>query len=127
METRKRLQWLALVAGTALLAAGCGERGSESVGERMDRSADRIAESAGRAADRAVTAIDDAAITARVKAAVMAEPGLRPLGIGVETRDGVVTLAGTVNGPDQRQRALQIAQGVAGVRAIDDQLVVKPV
>ena len=41
-------------------------------------------------------AVDDAAITAKVKTAIMAEPGLKATEINVDTKDAVVTLTGTV-------------------------------
>jgi len=69
--------------------------------------------------------VDDAAITTKVKAAVLAEPGLKSMDINVDTKDGVVTLAGTVGSQDLKQRATQVAQQVQGVKQVSDQLVVK--
>ena len=69
--------------------------------------------------------MDDAAITTKVKAAVLAEPGLKSMDINVDTKDGVVTLAGTVGSQDLKQRANQVAQQVQGVKQVSDQLVVK--
>ena len=69
--------------------------------------------------------VDDAAITTKVKTALMAEPGLRSLEIDVDTRDNVVTLNGTVDSQEKKQRAMQIAQGVDGVKSVSDNLVVK--
>lgn len=121
----------ALVASTALLAA-CGDR-TNTAENRADRASQSVASATDRAAsatDRATTkaaaAIDDSAITTKVKAAVMAEPGLRTLDINVDTKNGVVTLAGTVQSPDLKQRAVTLAQQVEGVRSVSDQLVVKP-
>jgi osmotically-inducible protein OsmY len=128
------MQLLALVAGLSLTAAGCSDRNStETVGQKMDRATDKMAAATDKMAAatdkatvKAAVAVDDAAITTKVKAAVLAEPGLKSLEINVDTRDGVVTLAGTVASDDLKQRATQIAQGVEGVRQVSDQLVVKP-
>ena len=79
-----------------------------------------------RATTKAAVAVDDTAITTKVKAAVMAEPGLKTLDINVDTKNGVVTLAGTVQSTDLKQRAVTLAQQVEGVRSVSDQLVVKP-
>jgi len=121
----------ALVASTALLGA-CGDR-TNTADNRADRASQSVASATDRAAnatDRATTkaaaAVDDTAITTKVKAAVMAEPGLKTLDINVDTKNGVVTLAGTVNSPDLKQRAVTLAQQVEGVRSVSDQLVVKP-
>jgi len=69
--------------------------------------------------------VDDATITTQVKAAVMADPNLKVSEINVDTKNGVVTLAGTVSSQDQKQRANQVAQGVSAVKSVSDQIVVK--
>jgi len=55
----------------------------------------------------------------------MADPNLKVSEINVDTKNGVVTLAGTVSSQDQKQRANQVAQGVSGVKSVSDQIVVK--
>jgi hypothetical protein len=128
------MQLLAIVAGLSLMSAGCSDRNStETVGQKVDRATDKMASATDKMASatdkataKAAAAMDDATITTKVKAAVLAEPGLKTLDITVDTRAGVVTLAGTVASNDLKQRAEQIAQGVEGVRQVSDQLVVKP-
>lgn len=118
----------ALVASTALLAA-CGDRTNTAdtrASQSVASATDRAASATDRATTKAAVAVDDTAITTKVKAAVMAEPGLKTLEINVDTKDGVVTLAGTVQSPDLKQRAVTLAQQVEGVRSVSDQLVVKP-
>jgi osmotically-inducible protein OsmY len=61
---------------------------------------------------------EDAAITAQVQASFAADPLVSKSGINVETRRGVVHLRGTVTSEQERQRAIQLVQGVAGVREI---------
>jgi hyperosmotically inducible periplasmic protein len=75
--------------------------------------------------DKAVAATDDAAITAKVKTAILAEPGLKSLQINVDTKDGTVTLSGTVDNADLRERAKQLASSTSGVKGVVDQLTVK--
>ncbi len=62
--------------------------------------------------------LDDAAITAQVKSSLVADPMVRGSAIGVETTQGVVHLTGTVKSEQERHRAIQLVQGVAGVREI---------
>jgi hyperosmotically inducible protein len=74
--------------------------------------------------------IDDAAITAKVKSTLAADPQLRnplqtPLQIRVETYKGVVQLSGFVNSPDTVQRAAVDASKVAGVKQVVNNLIVK--
>jgi osmotically-inducible protein OsmY len=62
--------------------------------------------------------IDDTAITAKVKSSFVADPLLSASAIGVESTQGVVHLTGTVKSEQERHRAIQLVQGVAGVREI---------
>lgn len=131
-HTTMRNTLLAALVASAALVSACGDR-SDTAATRADRTSqsvatapDRIASATDRATTKAAAAVDDSAITTKVKAAVMAEPGLKSLDINVETRNGVVTLAGTVQSPDLKQRAVTLAQQVEGVRSVSDRLVVKP-
>ena len=63
--------------------------------------------------------IDDAAITTKVKADLLADPMVSGFAISVETDRGVVSLTGIVNSEAERQRAVQIAQDVGGVKQVD--------
>jgi osmotically-inducible protein OsmY len=61
---------------------------------------------------------EDAAITAKVQSSLMADPLVKASGINVETKQGVVHLRGTVKTEQERFRAIQLVQGVSGVREI---------
>lgn len=119
--------YLALIAaGTVLFAAGCDQRNATTSSTTSSTPSTATAtDKMANAADKAGAKIDDAAITTKVKAALMAEPGLRSLEINVDTRDNVVTLNGTVDSQEKKQRAMQLAQGVEGVKSVSDNLVVK--
>jgi len=69
--------------------------------------------------------VDSATITAKVKAAILKEPGLKSLQIEVETFKDVVQLSGFVNSPEAKSRAGQVAAGVSGVKSVRNDLVVK--
>ena len=123
---QRSVLFAAILAGSAVLASGCGPRSStETTGQKIDRTADKVAAATERATDKAAVAVDDATITTKVKSAVFAEPGLKTLQIGVDTKDGVVTLSGNVDTPDLKDRAMQIAQHVDGVRSVVDNLAIK--
>lgn len=69
--------------------------------------------------------IDDAWITARVKALMLKDEGVKGLDVNVETHRGVVQLAGWVNTPAQITQAEIIARRVDGVKAVKNDLAVK--
>ena len=116
---------VALAAG-ALLMAGCDQRApAGSTAAKVDRSADRVETAANNAANKVAAVTDDAAITAKVKAAILAEPGLKSLQINVDTNAATVTLSGNVDNADLRERAKQIASSTSGVKGVVDQLNVK--
>lgn len=114
---------ISLVIGTALAGAACEQRSPSTVGQRMDRPSETATTAANSAMNKAATAVDDAAITAKVKTAIMAEPGLKAMEINVDTKDAVVTLTGTVPSAPLKDRAKEIASSVNGVRSVQDNLV----
>jgi len=63
--------------------------------------------------------VDDSAITTKVKSSFVADPIVSALAINVETTKGVVHLQGIVNNEQERQRAIQLAQAVGGVKQVD--------
>lgn len=69
--------------------------------------------------------IDDGTITTRVKTALLYDPDLAVRRLGVVTVDGVVTLSGTVQSPDEAARAERLARQVPGVRAVRSELIVR--
>ena len=134
-----------LTMSLLLACAGCNQQSSsETVGQKLDRAiymtkgaidkaAPKIEERTaaarqklGETAHEAGTAIDDSTTTAKIKAAMLSEPGLKVLQINVETVNGIVTLTGTADSADSSEKAKVIAGAVAGVKSVDNRLVVKP-
>jgi hyperosmotically inducible protein len=64
----------------------------------------------------------NSAITAKVKAALLATKGLDSNDISVQTTGNVVTLTGTVDNSAQVQLAEQVAAGVDGVNQVQNNL-----
>lgn len=134
-----------------LLALGaCDRADNPTVGERMESGASSTQRagaeakqdakdataSAGATADQAAqdtrqmgaTAgekIDDATITAKVNASLLADKDLSAIRIDVDTQNGVVTLSGPAPSATARERASEIARSVKGVNSVNNQLTVK--
>lgn len=75
--------------------------------------------------DIAKRVIIDSAITARVKAALLAEKGIPSMSISVETYEGRVQLSGYVGSPEIVSRAGRVTSLVTGVRTVHNNIAVK--
>lgn len=69
--------------------------------------------------------VDNAVITAKVKAAILHEPSLKSTEIHVETFKGVVQLSGSVNSQAEIDKAIEVARGVSGVRDVRNDMRLK--
>jgi hyperosmotically inducible protein len=69
--------------------------------------------------------VDDGITTAKVKAALLADPSIHSLDIRVVTRVDEVQLSGFVNNQQQMDRAMQAAAGVQGVRQVSNEMQIK--
>lgn len=67
---------------------------------------------------------DDAAIQTIIKSKMLADGQVSGLAINVDVRKGVVAIYGPVPDESARRRAVEIAQGVKGVSAVEDNLTV---
>jgi hyperosmotically inducible protein len=64
------------------------------------------------------TQVDDAAITAKIKAKLAADGDINPFNIDVDTNLGEVVLQGVVKKEDTRRKAEQYARGTDGVKRV---------
>lgn len=96
-------------AGAAL------ERGAEKAGAALERGADKIQREVGPVVE---DVLDDATISAKVKANLIADPEVRALSIDVDTVDGRVTLQGKVANESQKAEAEKLARITPGVRQV---------
>lgn len=69
--------------------------------------------------------MDDTAITAKVKTAIFNDAALKSTEINVETFKGVVQLSGFVNSAADIQHAVQLVQGIGGVRSVRNDMRLK--
>jgi osmotically-inducible protein OsmY len=69
--------------------------------------------------------IDDALITGKVKAALIADPELKATEINVETYKGTVQLSGFVGAPEHIPKAVQLARDIEGVKGVKNDIAIK--
>ncbi len=85
-------------------------------------SAAELKDRAARAAERVDEGLADTALTTKIKAKITLDDTLKNTDIRVHTRDGVVTLSGTVRTAAMQTRAGQLAHETAGVKSVVDEL-----
>ncbi|MDD5711904.1 MAG: BON domain-containing protein [Smithellaceae bacterium] len=69
--------------------------------------------------------IDDTAITSKIKVKLAADDILKSFDISVETYHGVVQLGGFVDNQETIDRAVALANTVAGVKSVKNNLLIK--
>jgi osmotically-inducible protein OsmY len=96
---------LAMLAGATIVGTGCAVvRGQETVGAY----------------------VDDATITAQVKAKLVEDKTVDAGAVKVETLNGTVSLSGFAKSSAEKAQAEYIARGTKGVRQVINGLTVRP-
>ncbi len=90
------------------------QSGVESAGQKVDSSMNKVG-----------NFMDDSAITAKVKAALVDHESIKSTDISVKTEQKVVTLSGFVESQAQAEAAVNVAKGVEGVTSVSDKLHVR--
>lgn len=93
--------------------------------ERARQTGAEIGETVATGAAQAQQAINDGALTAKIKSKMALDDTIRAAAIDVDTARGVVTLSGAVRSESERARALQLARETEGVTSVSDRLVVR--
>ncbi len=93
--------------------------------EKAEKKIEQASEKMGESSDQAVVEVEDATITAKIKAAFVAESTIKSLDINVSTTDGVVTLTGIADSPESSQKATDVAMLISEVKKVENKLIVK--
>lgn len=143
MKRTLRFTALAAALAASTLVVACGETEDATVGERLDgavtdvqkagsqmgsevrQTAEELKSAGSDAADAIARGTADAAITAKVNAALAADDQLSALKIDVDTSNGRVQLSGTAPSTEARNRATTLASAVDGVVQVDNRLTVQ--
>ncbi|MCZ9212089.1 molecular chaperone OsmY [Escherichia albertii] len=90
------------------------QTGADTAGQKVDSSMNKVG-----------NFMDDSAITAKVKAALVDHDNIKSTDISVKTDQKVVTLSGFVESQTQAEEAVKAAKSVAGVVSVSDKLHVR--
>jgi osmotically-inducible protein OsmY len=108
----------ALSVAFAFALAACSSDGSKTSGSSSGGTSGSVTSDIKQDAK-------DATLTTKVKSALAADVGLSTLKIDVDSAGSTVTLKGTVDSADKKQRAEEVARKVDGVATVRNQLQVK--
>ncbi len=138
MKTEAGVRAALVAAATVLALSACDQKPSVNAGEtaaavdRKGAAADAgkaaatpgpaPATAAPKAGESSATS-ENAALAAKVKSALAAEPELKVLAIDVNASGGTVMLFGTADTRANRERAGKVASGVQGVKSVQNNLV----
>ena len=87
---------------------------------------DKTAATVGEAATKLEHAVDEGSLTLKIKSKMALDDLVKARTINVDTTGSVVTLTGTVESNQERERAVRLARETAGVTNVLDKLQVKP-
>jgi hyperosmotically inducible protein len=93
--------------------------------EKARETGARIGETVAAGAAQAQQALNEGALTAKIKSKMALDDTINATSIDVDTVGSVVTLTGTVRSEAERAKALQLARETAGVTAVNDRLVIR--
>lgn len=108
---RHTLKAVVVTAAAVLVLGAC---------TKSDRQ--EVRTEAKQATSAAANVIDNAALTTKVKAALLADELVKGTQINVDSDNGVVTLNGAVDSSAHMQKAEQVAKGVSGVTRVQNNL-----
>lgn len=148
-----RVAAILAVSALALGLSACGKKEEPTAGQRLDSAVQKTEQAAAEArakaesamksaetkveqgaataessvknaAEQGMVLLDDAGITAKIKADLAKDSELSALKIDVDTNNGRVTMKGPTPTEAARDRAVAIAKAVTGVTSVNNQLVV---
>jgi len=92
---------------------------AKDLGKAIQNGAEKVNDKVGPVAQ---AMLDDASVTARIRAKLLADPEVKSLHIGLDTTDGRVVLNGVVATADQRAEAEKLASHTEGVKSVTNLL-----
>jgi BON domain len=93
--------------------------------EKARQTGAAIGETVATGVAKAEQALDEAALTSKIKSKMALDDTVRALSIDVDTKGSIVTLSGSVHSEIERAKAVQLARETAGVTGVNDRLIIK--
>jgi hyperosmotically inducible protein len=114
-------------SGNGLTLFPSGSSGVNADAARAQGKAvlDKTAATVSQAATKLEQAVDQGSLTLKIKSKMTLDDLVKARTINVDTTGSVVTLTGTVESNQERERAVRLARETAGVTQVVDRLQVK--
>jgi osmotically-inducible protein OsmY len=112
--------------GLTLIPPGSTGINAETATSQGKAIVDKTAATVSKAATDVQQAVDAGSVTFKIKSKMALDDLVKARTINVDTSGSVVTLTGTVESNQERERALRLARETAGVTNVVDKLQVKP-
>lgn len=106
-------------------ASEAADKAADKTRAAGDKAEDKAREAGDKARDTGANigdAASDATLTSKVKTKFLADSGVSGLRIDVDSKNGVVTLTGTVPTAAEKRRAMELAKETDGVKSVVDRL-----
>jgi hyperosmotically inducible periplasmic protein len=111
--------------GLTLRPSGPTGINAETARERAKTIVDKTAATVDKAATKLEQAVDAGSLTLKIKSKMALDDLVKARTINVDTTGSVVTLTGTVDSTQERERAVRLARETAGVTNVVDRLQIK--
>ncbi|MDX7997627.1 BON domain-containing protein [Xenorhabdus sp. Reich] len=114
-----------LISGSALATEISSGKTLEGTEQKVDSSIEHAGKKVNHSLQSADVYLDDSAITAKVKGALLEHKGINSNDISVKTEKGVVYLSGFVKNKHQAAEIAKITHGVKGVKSVKSTIEIK--
>ncbi len=111
--------------GLTLWPSGSTGINAEAARDQARAVVDKTAATVDKAATKLEQAVDAGSLTLKIKSKMALDDLVKARTINVDTTGSVVTLTGTVESNQERERAVRLARETAGVTNVVDKLQVK--
>ena len=111
--------------GLTLHPAGATGIDAEAARDKAKALAEKTAATVDKAATKLEEAVDAGTLTLKIKSKMALDDLVKARTINVDTTGSVVTLTGTVESNQERERAVRLARETAGITNVVDKLQVK--
>src|SRR5687768_7689689 len=114
------------IVALALVICGCNSQNTNDATQKVSNATNTVVNKTSEVAQNvnksAGPALNDAGITAKIKAKILADS---ITGTTVDTTNGVVTLTGSVGNDEEKAKAEKHAKETEGVKSVRNELVVR--